>query len=860
VLVQSDNVLASVCSCLFYFDLLILSLSLSLFYNHCMKRLSSFFVLFVVFVLPLVFPSASFAYYTNIPAFLVLGQPDFTSGTADNGGISATSMNQPLGACSDGNKLVVSAANRVLIWNTFPTKNQQAADLVLGQADFTTQTANLGGISAQSLSTPIGCWTDGTKLVVTENGNRRVLIWNTFPTRNQQPADVVVGQPDFVTNTEWLSSLSASKFYSAPNSSIIYNGKLIVSDVNANRVLIWNTVPTTNGASADTVIGQIDFTTNPGGTTASKLSSPRSLGVYNGKLFIGDTTNNRFLIFNSIPTTNGASADVVIGQPDFTTSTSFNGGVSCASISNPQGSYISVTNGRLFLPDGRRILVFNSIPTTNFQTADMVIGQPNCTTNGTGTTANTFGSQVRMGPEVNGKLIVGDQGNSRVLIFSNQLPDTKLTNTIVPGANGLERFQGTATTNVTNGVVKQVEFSVNGGPFIGAQPTKSDGLFNSATEPYQFDFDPKWNNPDLTNNVGFTVRVRNTHSNTIDVSPSAFYFEPFNATTPQGIPNPLPTFSFSVNTWRFADLSANLDHFRISVNKNNTGWNPYIDFIPVDYEKVRTSGDNLRASVVVTSGNGTYEDKFKIVTYTNNNGTIAVTPKAVDSLGTPSDKQFEDGGKKLSVGNIYQWKAEAIDRVGHIQETLPPVAPASVGNQQITTSRSFFPLTINQISGIPQSLDLSTIHSGDILSSYTTSSFSPTIGGIAFGGATVTITKTDPSCTIASCTMTYQTTTGDNSRYSFTFPDNSFRYGVPYTIKVSVKDTGGNYNALPSFTLQVGSSVAPRVQGVATSAGEKREIPPLSPTPIPSLTPTPMPTSTSIPSPPSRWCVLGWCW
>jgi hypothetical protein len=48
------------------------------------------------------------------------------------------------------------------------------------------------------------------------------------------------------------------------------------------------------------------------------------VGVYTdgNKLFVADILNQRVLIFNSIPTSNGASADVVVGQPNFTSNSS----------------------------------------------------------------------------------------------------------------------------------------------------------------------------------------------------------------------------------------------------------------------------------------------------------------------------------------------------------------------------------------------------------------------------------------------------------------------------------------------------------------------------------------------------------
>ena len=49
------------------------------------------------------------------------------------------------------------------------------------------------------------------------------------------------------------------------------------------------------------------------------MSGPQGVWIQNGKLYIADTGYNRVLIYNHIPTTNGVAADVVLGQPNFTT-------------------------------------------------------------------------------------------------------------------------------------------------------------------------------------------------------------------------------------------------------------------------------------------------------------------------------------------------------------------------------------------------------------------------------------------------------------------------------------------------------------------------------------------------------------
>ena len=72
-----------------------------------------------------------------------------------------------------------------------------------------------------------------------------------------------------------------------------------------------------NGEAAVVVVGQANFTSNAPAGGASGLNSPYSnVHVSGGKLYISDYGNNRVLVFNSIPTVDGTSADYALGQPD----------------------------------------------------------------------------------------------------------------------------------------------------------------------------------------------------------------------------------------------------------------------------------------------------------------------------------------------------------------------------------------------------------------------------------------------------------------------------------------------------------------------------------------------------------------
>ena len=304
----------------------------------------------------------------GVAANVVIGQPNFNTNTP---AFTQSGCNSIDGVCfsPDGNKLIVSDAinNRVLIWNTIPTVNGQNADVVIGQTNFIT---NTNGIAANKFSYPAGVLvTPDGKLIVNDANNNRVLIFNSIPTANNASADVVIGQSTFTTNTP---GNGANQLNYTWYSALSPDGKLLISEVNNHRVLIFNTVPTTNGASANNVIGQTGFGLSAPGLTQNKFNIP--VGVTcspDGKLAVGDFSNNRVLIFNTIPTANGANADVVLGQPGFVTNTPFNGGVTAQSFSSLYGINFDLY-GRLFANgrDMNRLMIFGAIPT---QTADVSV-------------------------------------------------------------------------------------------------------------------------------------------------------------------------------------------------------------------------------------------------------------------------------------------------------------------------------------------------------------------------------------------------------------------------------------------------------------------------------------------------------
>lgn len=149
-------------------------------------------------------------------------------------------MDFPSDAWSDGERLVVtdSVNNRVLIWNEFPTTDFAAADVVLGQPDFGSVAAGLG---ASGLEYPYHVHSNGNQLFVGDASNNRVLIWDSLPEANAQPADQVLGQFDFATGTTNNGDLSTNEIgFDNVTGVFVYGNQLFVSDNNNNRILVFD--------------------------------------------------------------------------------------------------------------------------------------------------------------------------------------------------------------------------------------------------------------------------------------------------------------------------------------------------------------------------------------------------------------------------------------------------------------------------------------------------------------------------------------------------------------------------------------------------------------------------------------------
>ena len=92
--------------------------------------------------------------------------------------VSASTLVEPVSVAFDGKRLFVgdAALHRVLVWNSLPTADDQPADAVLGQPDFNTFALS-DAPGAASLHTPTALASDGTNLFVGDGADHRILIF-----------------------------------------------------------------------------------------------------------------------------------------------------------------------------------------------------------------------------------------------------------------------------------------------------------------------------------------------------------------------------------------------------------------------------------------------------------------------------------------------------------------------------------------------------------------------------------------------------------------------------------------------------------------------------------------------------------
>jgi sugar lactone lactonase YvrE len=358
---------------------------------------------------------SALSFAQSTAADVVYGQlGSFTTNGVNQGGLSANSLWCPGGVALDssGNLYVADYDNnRVLFYPAGST----TATRVYGQGgSFTTNTANNGGISANSLDLPSGGALDSSgNLYVADTVNSRVLFYPAGSTT----ATRVYGQGgSFTTNTQNKGGISANSLYYPVAVVLDSSGNLYVADDYNDRVLFYPAGSTT----ATRVYGQNgSFTTNgqnQGGIGANSLSNPVPLALdSSGNLYVGDNGNNRVLFYPAGSTT----ATRVYGQlGSFTTKTVNNGGISANSLYEPYAVVLD-SSGNLYVADtlNNRVLFYPAGMTTATRVYGQLGSFTTNTANNGGVSANSLYGPDGVALDSSGNLYVAEANNNRMLLY-----------------------------------------------------------------------------------------------------------------------------------------------------------------------------------------------------------------------------------------------------------------------------------------------------------------------------------------------------------------------------------------------------------------------------------------------------------
>jgi hypothetical protein len=356
------------------------------------------------------------------------GDPDFTSHDPDNGNpANAQGFSAPNYSVVDevGHRLFVSDPNnsRIMVFDLDVSNHpiDRTADAVLGQDSFTTvdaQNLENGGVFSY-----LAVDSTGSRLFAyDQNANpSRILVFDISSVITGEPAVNVLGAADFDSAScanpgfcDFISGVSALTYDDGGD-------RLFVGD--GNRVLVFDVAAITNGEDAVNVLGQEDFAgtscANPG--VCDFGSSALAYDEDGDRLFVGDGSFGRVLVFDVAAITNGEDAVNVLNHSDFASTPCDNGTPEHCQFSIGQGLTYDNGGDRLFVGDGNfnRIMVFDVAAITDGEDAVNVLGNDNLE-GGSCSPSTMCTVQFIQGlfyEELSDQLIAPDNGQNRVLIF-----------------------------------------------------------------------------------------------------------------------------------------------------------------------------------------------------------------------------------------------------------------------------------------------------------------------------------------------------------------------------------------------------------------------------------------------------------
>ena len=373
----------------------------------------------------------------GMPAIAVFGKPNFTDRLT-------TGVGPKLIASVDGTvlderhqRLFISDGrnNRIMVWDIDPSHLTPTPDplAVIGQTDYTSKASGAG---PDHLYHPGSLFYDDAndRLFVSDSGNNRVLVFNVGSGSLQtgMKASVVIGQSNFEDHEPGIGATrldDPARLAHDPATQ-----RLFVGDGGNQRILVFNVAPSNlkSGLAASYVFGQDDFDSRKSRTDLRKAIGVGSLQIDSERqrLYLTEPIDlNRALVFDINPShmKNNPDAIAVLFQKSFD---KIDWKVSRSEETWPR-PFLDPEDGKLYVaashPGGNRVSIFD------ISGPIKATGMPSITTMGHFTWDGKVDFDARpAGSRVNGRvfyprllaldptdhrLFVGDQYNSRVLVF-----------------------------------------------------------------------------------------------------------------------------------------------------------------------------------------------------------------------------------------------------------------------------------------------------------------------------------------------------------------------------------------------------------------------------------------------------------
>lgn len=353
------------------------------------------------------------------------------SGAGFNDCIGPLVFNHPSGLSSDGTNLLVCDRfnNRVLIWKNAPDHWNQEPDLVLGQADFS---SNNPGSGLHQMNWPGNVSTQNQVIAVADTENDRILIWKSFPKQNGEPADLEINLPSLTPN-------GSSKHYEWPWGVWTDGTRLAVVATTGAAILFWNHLPTHSAQTPDYTISLNEFGTPRNISTDGKTyffvgdhnakvngkpgtffwynyptQANQNYDYYQDEWLKGNKlTNGQFMLggilsyylYNTIPGINNKLADLNFQFPYY---------------KNGDGPDLVEANGRIYINNynGNNILVYNQIPINDKEPPDWALGSYDFNIN----TLDSFGYIQNPNSTSDGSKLIVTSDFDRAIYIYNQIP------------------------------------------------------------------------------------------------------------------------------------------------------------------------------------------------------------------------------------------------------------------------------------------------------------------------------------------------------------------------------------------------------------------------------------------------------